>query len=57
MKEVQRRDDFSVREVADVKHTHEVIGANLPHLLIEFTGHRVRASGQNIARLDQVIPA
>ncbi len=34
MKEVQRGNDLAMREVADVKHTHEVIGADLAHLLI-----------------------
>ncbi len=34
VKEVQRGNDLAMRKVADVEHTHEVIGADLAHLLI-----------------------
>ena len=41
VKEVQRGEDHTVREVSFVEHTHEVISADLPHLLTELAGDRV----------------
>ncbi len=41
VKEVQRGEDHTVRGVSFVEHTHEVISADLPHLLTELAGDRV----------------
>ncbi len=41
VKEVQKGEDHTVREVSFVEHTHEVINADRSHLLTELAGDRV----------------
>ncbi len=45
-----------MREVADVEHPHEVIGADLLHLLVDLPRDRIRTAGDDISGLQQAVP-
>ena len=53
---VERRDDFVVGEIADMEHAHEMVGADLLHLVLDLTRDAVRIAGDQIATVDQPLP-
>ena len=45
LEEIERGDHFFMGEVADVEHAHEVVGADLLHLLLDLLGNAVGGAG------------
>ena len=56
LEKIERRDDFVVGEVADVEHAHEVIGADLFHLVLDLARDTVGIAGDHITAAYQTIP-
>ena len=52
LEEIERVDHFVVVEIADVEHTHEVVGADLLHLILDLLGDAVGIAGDQIAGFD-----